>query len=185
MAIPFNNIKRIRLGQYNIRSDVYQAIQNASQKYKVSLDYMLAMAAKESSFDPSAKSSTSSATGLYQFIKSTWEDMWKDVKTPPQPTDPFASADAGARYIKQIQTKLNTSDPAALYLGHFLGPSGAFDLLAAYKNNPKTIISEVVSTSQLKANKSIFYDAANNPKTVGDIYNWAGNSINCFITKLT
>jgi soluble lytic murein transglycosylase-like protein len=184
LVIPFNNIKRIRLGQYNIRSDVYQAIQNASQKYKVPSNYMLAMAAKESGFDPNAKSTTSSATGLYQFIKSTWLDMWKDTKTLPQQTDPYASADAAARYVKQIQIKLSTSDPASLYLGHFLGPNGAFDLLAAYKNNPKTLVSDIVNKNQLRANKSIFYDKTNNPKTVEDIYFWSQNSINSFISKL-
>jgi soluble lytic murein transglycosylase-like protein len=178
------NIKKIRLGRYTIRCDVYQAILNASNKYRVPLDYMLAMAAKESNFDPLAKSTTSSATGLYQFIRATWASMWPDAKTLPLPTDPYASADAAARYAKMIQTKLNTSDPGALYLGHFLGPNGAFDLLAAKNKNPNTPISDVVSDKQLKANKTVFYDADNNLKTVSDVYIWSQNSINNFIKKL-
>lgn len=183
MAVPFNNIKKIRLGRYEIRSDVYQAIQNASLKYKIPLNYMLALAAKESNFDPLAKAKTSSATGLYQFIKATWTSLWKDAKTPPQPTDPYASADAAARFIKQIQIKLNTDDPASLYLGHFLGPEGASDLLAAYKKNSDTSVLEIIHEAQLKANRSIFYKD-DKPKTVEDIYLWSQNSIGSIIEKL-
>ena len=184
MAIPFNDIKKIKVGQYTILSNVYQAIYEASKKYDVPLSYMLAMAAKESNFDPDAKATTSSATGLYQFIKKTWDDMWKDSKVKPSPTDPFASADAGARFVKQIQNKLNTSESAWLYLGHFLGPNGAFDLLTAFKNNPETLIDIIVNKKQLDANRSVFYHTDGTLKSVQDIYNWSNNSITNIIDKL-
>jgi len=174
----------IRVGQYKIRSNVYQAIKESSEKYNVPFSYMMAMAAKESNFDPNAKATTSSATGLYQFIKRTWDDMWKDSKVKPLPTDPFASADAGARFAKQIQDKLKTSDPACLYLGHFLGPNGANDLLILFNKNPNILADTIVGENQLKANRTVFYHSDGSSKTIGEIYNWSKNSIDKILVRL-
>ena len=54
---------------------VREAIAGAAQRSGVSFDYLVRQASLESGFDPQAKASTSSATGLYQFIDSTWLDM--------------------------------------------------------------------------------------------------------------
>jgi hypothetical protein len=52
--------------------EVVDAIRDASKRSGVDFKFMLAKAQTESSFDPSAKARTSSASGLYQFIESTW-----------------------------------------------------------------------------------------------------------------
>ena len=52
--------------------DVQGAIARAATRTGVDFDYLLAQARLESGLDPSAKARTSSATGLYQFIDSTW-----------------------------------------------------------------------------------------------------------------
>jgi len=52
--------------------DVRSAIARASQSTGVDFDYLLAQARLESGLNPDAKARTSSATGLYQFIDSTW-----------------------------------------------------------------------------------------------------------------
>jgi len=54
---------------------VISAIRQASASTGVDFDYLLQQAASESSFDPKAQASTSSARGLYQFIDSTWLDL--------------------------------------------------------------------------------------------------------------
>ncbi|HTK83545.1 MAG TPA: transglycosylase SLT domain-containing protein [Patescibacteria group bacterium] len=56
---------------------VLAAIKRASSATGVSFAYMLQKASAESSFNTSAKSRTSSATGLYQFIEHTWLTLVK------------------------------------------------------------------------------------------------------------
>jgi len=53
-------------------SQVRAAIARASQSTGVDFDYLVAQARLESGLDADAKARTSSATGLYQFIDSTW-----------------------------------------------------------------------------------------------------------------
>lgn len=56
---------------------VEAAIANAAQATSVDFNYLLAQAQVESSLNPDARAATSSATGLYQFIESTWLDTMK------------------------------------------------------------------------------------------------------------
>ncbi len=57
---------------------VLQAIRSASNRTGVDFAYLVNQASQESGFDPSAKASTSSATGLYQFTSQTWLKMMKE-----------------------------------------------------------------------------------------------------------
>ncbi|MEI6557090.1 MAG: hypothetical protein WCO00_01685 [Rhodospirillaceae bacterium] len=59
------------------RSGVEQAIFQASRETGVDFAYLMEKAAVESSFQPDLKATTSSATGLYQFIDSTWLSAMK------------------------------------------------------------------------------------------------------------
>ena len=59
------------------RSGVEQAILQASRETGVDFAYLMEKAAVESSFQPDLKATTSSATGLYQFIDSTWLSAMK------------------------------------------------------------------------------------------------------------
>ena len=53
---------------------VEAAIARAAERTSVDFNYLLAQAEVESAMDPAARAATSSATGLYQFIESTWFD---------------------------------------------------------------------------------------------------------------
>ena len=59
-------------GGYDIRADVLSGIQQASANTGVDFAFLMAQAAKESGFNPDAKSKASSASGLYQFVEQTW-----------------------------------------------------------------------------------------------------------------
>jgi len=54
------------------RSTVLAALQRASQATGADFDYLVGTAMRESSLNPSARASTSSATGLFQFVDQTW-----------------------------------------------------------------------------------------------------------------
>lgn len=58
-------------------SGVEGAIANAARQTGVDFEFLLAQARVESALNPAAKARTSSATGLYQFIESTWLDTMK------------------------------------------------------------------------------------------------------------
>jgi len=55
-----------------IRAIVEQAIERASKATGVDFGFLMKTAGRESSFNPSAKASTSSAAGLFQFVEQTW-----------------------------------------------------------------------------------------------------------------
>ncbi|MBV7258900.1 transglycosylase SLT domain-containing protein [Erythrobacter crassostreae] len=83
-------------------SPVEHAIATAARKTSVDFDFLLAQAQVESSMDPTAKASTSSATGLYQFIESTWLGTMKRH---------------GARFgLGNIADQISTSASGAAYV---------------------------------------------------------------------
>ncbi|WP_417672334.1 transglycosylase SLT domain-containing protein [Roseibium sp.] len=63
----------------SIASRIEQAFQSASTSTGTSFDYLVKTAQRESSFNPAAKARTSSATGLFQFIESTWLETMKEA----------------------------------------------------------------------------------------------------------
>lgn len=66
------------LQAFQVPKDVYNAIQKAAKATGVNFTYLMEKAAVESSFDTNAKARSSSATGLFQFIESTWLKMVKE-----------------------------------------------------------------------------------------------------------
>ncbi len=57
---------------------ISQAIKTAATKTGVDFSYLMHKASQESGFDPNAKATTSSATGLFQFTNQTWLRTLKD-----------------------------------------------------------------------------------------------------------
>ncbi|MEM9634886.1 MAG: transglycosylase SLT domain-containing protein [Pseudomonadota bacterium] len=89
----------------SIASRIELAFESASNSTGTSFEYLVKTAARESSFNPSAKAQTSSATGLFQFIESTWLETMKEAG-PKHGLD---------EYSEQIQRNSNgkyyVSDP--------------------------------------------------------------------------
>ncbi|MTI42231.1 transglycosylase-like protein with SLT domain [Roseibium hamelinense] len=88
----------------SIASRIEQAFQSASTDTGISFDYLVKTAQRESSFNPTAKARTSSATGLFQFIESTWLETMKEAG-PKHGLDKYANA------IERTSRGYRVSDP--------------------------------------------------------------------------
>lgn len=153
---------------------VGKAIESASKRVGVEKSIMMAMAKQESGFNPQAKAGTSSATGLFQFISSTWSTMVKKYSGSfPElhkgPTDIDASSVAGALYIKENSTFLKQNNipvnGTTIYASHFLGAGGARTLLSA----PPSAIAASIMPKAAAANKNIFYKKDGTARTVAEV----------------
>ena len=102
-------------------ADVRGAIARAAQATGVDFSYLLAEARLESSLDPSARASTSSAAGLYQFTKGTWSTMMAryggalGIDPTADPADPTAVSGAaqGNTPVSRAQLMALRYDPNA------------------------------------------------------------------------
>lgn len=135
----------------------------------------------ESGGDANAKNPRSSATGLGQFIESTWLRLFRenfpdrarsmtdatilalrsDAETSRQLIEAYARENAGI--LQKAGVSVNE---AALQLAHFLGPQGAINVLKAA---PGTPVSQVLSPAAIKANPEILGGGA----TVDDVRGYA------------
>lgn len=139
---------------------------------------MAAMAYVESKFDPNAKATGSSASGLFQFTKGTWAEMLKKyggkygLGPDASPMDPRANALMGGEYLKENERYLKSKlkgrsiSDTDLYMSHFLGAGGAASFLSA---NPNAI-AEMVNPKAARSNPGIFYHKSGKPRTVAEVY---------------
>ncbi len=70
-------ISQIQSAAATVRTDVMAALHAASHKTGLDFDYLFNTAMRESSLDTQAKSKSSSAAGLFQFIDQTWLGLVK------------------------------------------------------------------------------------------------------------
>lgn len=77
VTAAYGNIQQSQGIGANGSSNVVGAIQQASARTGVNFAYLLNKADQESGMNPAAKASTSSASGLFQFINATWLNMVK------------------------------------------------------------------------------------------------------------
>ena len=173
------------------------AIARASQATGVDFDYLLAQAKLESSLDPTARASTSSAAGLYQFTQGTWLQTlgrhgaehgmaWaSDLIQNGQLADPSVRAQVmGLRYDADASAMMAAElaadnkadltaqlgrepDPAELYLAHFLGSAGASQFLSALATDPSQSAAAILPKAAA-ANRGIFF-AGGAPRSVSAV----------------
>jgi hypothetical protein len=150
------------------------AIRTASAATGADFDYLVKTAQRESNFDPSAKASTSSATGLFQFTEGTWMEVLerygaKHGVDPSNLTDKAklglrTDADLSARMAgelarengKILGKKLGRpATSAELYTAHFMGPQDAARLIQAARRNDAGSAAEFFPRAAL-ANENVF-----------------------------
>jgi hypothetical protein len=151
----------------------------------VNPDLVSGIIGAESSGDPNAQNTQSSAGGLGQFINSTWLDMLRkykpDLAALPQGQqlqlkfDPELSREMTGRYAQENSDILSAKGlpvtPGALYLAHFAGPQGAIKALSV---DPATPIDQVMTPAALRANPFL---ATQGITTAGDLIDWAGRRV--------
>ncbi|MEQ8411691.1 MAG: transglycosylase SLT domain-containing protein [Erythrobacter sp.] len=85
---------------------VERAIADASRRTGVDFDFLVAQARIESAMNPEARAPTSSASGLYQFIESTW------LSTMQRHGARFGLGDIAARIARTPGGGAHVADPA-------------------------------------------------------------------------
>ncbi|MDD7908680.1 hypothetical protein PUV47_02015 [Pseudovibrio exalbescens] len=146
----------------------------------------------ESGGNTTAKNPRSSATGLGQFIASTWlqeirrqrPDLAKgkgDDELLALRTDGALSRELAGGYLSSITEQLKAAGHSPtdgdVYLGYFLGPGGAKAVLGASPDEPVVdALSRAVGVKQaqrmLNANPSILPG-----KTAGEVRGWAAKKM--------
>ena len=169
-------------------SRVLGAIEKASSKTGVDFAYLMNQAKTESSFNPNARARTSSATGLFQFIKSTWLDVIErhgekhGINTSQSTSkllnlrkNPEVASVMAAEFAKDNERTLETYwggdvGQTELYLAHFLGAGGASSFLNAHDRNPGQKAA-LLFPDAARANRNVFYDTTSGrAKSLSEIY---------------
>jgi hypothetical protein len=151
-------------------------------------EILATFASMESNFDYSVKAKTSSASGWFQFINSTWDAMLAahgskygippDNKDRYLRLDPRINALMGAEFIKYNYKSLakrlgRAPTDTDLYFAHFLGDVTA----AGFLKRDRNAIAASLYPSQAAANRSIFYKQTGQPRTIGEVYQIFDNKV--------
>lgn len=147
--------------------------------------YYSRVAGAESGGNSNAKNPNSSASGTFQFIKSTWNSVVEKYGLSYSENDRFDKYKSkevmeyftrdNSDQLKKYGINPNNTD---LYAAHFMGVGGAHKLLSAQRENPNQSVYSVATTAQINANKNIFLHKNGAPKTVGQVYQILGDKIN-------
>jgi len=167
----------------NEKDSVRKVIEAAAKGVGVKPENALTTAAIESGLNPNAKApAPSTASGLFQFVKKTWDAVISKYGKPygyfpgsVSPLDPQANAVMGAHYLKENETSLKKGgdadvDAVDLYTAHFMGAGGANTFGRALRENPNQPANQVMPDAA-EANRPIFYDIKR-PRTVAEVRRW-------------
>jgi hypothetical protein len=134
----------------------------------------------ESSGNPDAKSTTSTASGLAGFTDGTWGDMVKKYgkqyglnnKADPMQqkiaTDLYA--EENRKYLKQkLKRNVTVKD---LHVAHFMGAGGATRMILNIQRGQGDKLAYQTFRKEANANKPIFFDKnnGNRPRTIKEVY---------------
>jgi Transglycosylase SLT domain len=139
----------IQAGGSTIQPEVLASIQQASANTGMDFSYLMAQASRESSFDPTAKASTSSASGLYQFVEQTWLGEFQ------QHGGDYGYSQLASEIVKHSDGHYSVSDPAArkqildLRKDPSLNAAMAAELAADNKTKMEKALGRSVSSTDL------------------------------------
>jgi phage-related minor tail protein len=154
-----------------------------ARRTAVSSDYIRAVMGAESSGDPNARNRASSATGLFQFIDSTWERLFRrefPARAQNMDRDTILAQRANRDDQMALMRALTEDNRRALeragfatsnrnlYLAHFAGAQGAIDLL----RNPEGTASAILGPRATAANPTVIPG-----RTAQQVIDWAGRTI--------
>lgn len=150
--------------------------------------YTARVASAESGGNLAAKAATSSATGKFQFIESTWNELAGETGVPrvtqgqpdPRLNEAFQNTQMEA-YTKRSTAALTeaglATNNANLYVTHFLGQKGGVDFLKGLEASPNTPALALVDPDAVQANRSVFYKKDGTPRTAKEFYAWASKKV--------
>lgn len=161
-----------------ISTIVFNAIKNAVSVSGVDGGTMFAFGDIESSFNPNASASTSSAKGLFQFTDATWNAQiakWGSTYNVPSNAnifDPVSNSLVAAGFIKGNSDILTQNGLAVnagnLYIMHFIGSGGGPKFIQQAQSNPSASAASLFP-GPAQSNSKIFYDQ-NGPKSMSQVY---------------
>lgn len=170
------------------RPDVMAALRSASSATGVDFSYLVRTVQRESNFDPAAKASTSSATGLFQFTNATWLDTvdrygarhgvntqgMNNEQILALRSNPEISARMGAELTaenaRMLEAKIGRAPtPGELYAAHFLGPSDAAKLIEAARTNGNASATDLFPRAAA-ANANVFTNRNGAELTAAGLY---------------
>lgn len=164
------------------------------------IDVLKNIMLNESAADPAKPNPKSSALGLFQFTKGTWDALvskYPELESKPG-DDGRLDVDKhiiGAIYFtRDNEKKLTQSlgrkpDAGEIYLAHFLGAGGngdgygAIEVIKSAEENHKKPITKILSEKVLSSNKGVYLPLKNGDKVyikdfyAGDMINWANGKM--------
>jgi len=159
------------------RSDNLSILRDAVARYEQPVqmtNFLSRIMSAESNGNARAKNTESTATGLFQFIKSTWSQYGRggDIYNPA------AQCDAVVRFTmdnaKVLRAALGRApSEGEYYLAHFAGPEGARKVLTAA---PSDSIRSLLGEGVIQANARIKFRGKNFAEfTAADLQEWASS----------
>jgi hypothetical protein len=172
-------------GHSSAAARVAPALAEAARRTGVPFDALFNTARLESGFDPDARARTSSATGLFQFIDSTWLNTLarhgaRHGLAPASREDalrlrrdPYAASLMAAHYMADnaaVLTERTGRQPGQveLYLAHFLGAGGAAGFLDRMAEAPDMPAADALPAAA-RANRGVFFTGGR-ARSLAEVY---------------
>lgn len=179
-----------------VSTDVKAAIDDVSKDFNIPKDEMLAKAQMESGMSSSVKNQAGSgATGLYQFVQSTWNSLIKkypdivskyDIGPVSSQRDDRLDAKKSAVMYAILRNDNKTAlkglttgnDEVDTYLTHLLGSGTAKTFIKTFNVSPNSLVTSIPeigeSTNVYKQNSGVF-SSNGRPRSLAQVVEYIKN----------